>query len=225
MKMPLLMFLFASAVCLGEAAGLLPESLRGMGNLEERRAEAMGKRLNQFVTMAGRVYRDVQITNVSDGGVSLSHADGSARLRFGDLSPEQRRYFGIQDEVSAAVYAREMRERAAYEAKVEESEKARRELAEKEAAERAEAYRIAVEKAAEARAIAAVARPAETIPSHPTIKRVDSGNRRSSRSSYSRYYGGYGYGYPVRYSYRPVFPYRTAGCGSYSGSSIHFSFR
>ncbi len=220
-----MVFLISSAFSPGaeKAAGLLPEGTGQAGDVEERRAEVMGRKLDQFVTMSGRVYRDVQITKISDGGISFSHADGAARLRFNDLSPAQRSYFGIKVEDAAAVYAREMEAREAYEKKVEEREKARRELAEKEAAERAEAWQLAMEKAAEHRAAVAAAQPAETIPSHPTIKRLDSGFRHSSRSSsYSRYYGGFGYGYPVRYSYSPGFRYGGGYCRPSFGNGFHF---
>lgn len=211
----------------GEVTGLFPEGSRAAGDADDRRAEAMGKRLDEFKTMAGRLYRDVRITKISDGGISFRHADGAAWLGYDDLSPEQRRYFGITAEDAAAVYAREMRAREAYERKVEEREKARRELAEKEAAERAEAWRLAIEKAAEERKIAAAAEPAGIIPPHPTIKRVDSGLRRSSgSSSYARYYyGGVGYGYPVRYSYRPSFRHGGSHCRPAHGTGIHFSVR
>jgi hypothetical protein len=228
MRIPLLMLLFSPAFCLGagEATGLLPETSRNPGDVEERRAEAMGKRLDSFETMAGRLYRDVQITQISAGGISFSHADGAARLRFDDLTPEQRRYFGINGDDAAAVYAREMKARDAYERKVEEREKARRELAEKEATERAEARRLAMEKAAREREIAAAAEPAGIIPPYPTIQRVDSGLRISSRSSgYDGYYGGFGYGYPVRYGYRPTFHYRGSHCRPHYGTGIHFTVR
>ena len=214
-------FLILCSLCASWAAatseGLIPGSQQSE-SIEERRAEAMGKRLDQFVTMAGRVYRDVKITKISDGGISFFHEDGAARLRFGDLTPEQRRYFGIEVEDAAAVYAWERKARAAYEKEVEEREKIRSELAAKEAAERAKAQRLAYEKAEKAREIAAAALPAETIPTHPTIKRVDSGHRYSSRySSYSSYYPGHTYYQPVRY--------RANFCRSFFRSGIHISVR
>lgn len=193
------------------------------GSLEERRAEAMGKRLDRFETMAGRVYRDVRITKISDGGISFSHEDGAARLRFGDLNPEQRRYFGINGEDAAAVYAREMRAREAYERQVEAKEEARRELAAKEAAARAELERLAMERAEKQRAAAAEKAATRTIPLYPTIKRVDSRPRYSrQRFSYGSYYGGFGYRHPNRYS-RPV--YRSTGCAPVYRSGIHFTIR
>jgi hypothetical protein len=228
MKAALMLFLISSAFSLGaeKSAGLLLGGSGGAENADERRAEAMGKQLDQFETMSGRVYRDVQITKISDGGISFSHADGAARLRFDDLSPAQRSYFGIKVEDAAAIYAREMKARAAYEREVEQRERERRELAGKEAAERAEAWRLAMEKAAEHRAATAAAQPAETIPSHPTIKRLDSGLRHSSRSSsYSRYYGGFGYGYPIRYNYSPGFRYGGGYCRPSFGTGINFIVR
>lgn len=181
-------------------------------DVESRRAEAMGKPMETFRTMEGRIYRDVVITKINAGGVSFNHADGAARLRFADLSPEQRSRFGINGEDAAAVYAREARARDAYETEVEEREKARRELAEKEAAE--------------VRATAAATKPAETIPPYPTIKRVDSGRRHSNRySSYGSYYAGFGYAYPVRYGSSPAFRYGGNTCTPSFGTGIHFIVR
>ena len=210
------------------AAG--PETLvpvdRQLANIEERRAEAMGKRLECFETMAGRVYQDVRITKISDAGISFSHADGAVRLRFADLSPEQRRYFGISREDAATIYARELKARENYERKVEEKENARRELAEKEAAERAELERLAMEKAEQKQTAAAEIESTETIPLYPTIKRVDSIRRSSSRhSSYRSYYGGFRYSYPVRFNCRPTYRHRGRGCRPVFGTGIHFSVR
>lgn len=221
----LIQFSICASLWAEESEALVPEKQQ-LGGVEERRAEAMGQRLERFETMAGRVYRDVWITKITEAGISFSHAAGAARLRFEDLSPEQRRYFGINRKDAAEVYAREMKARLAYEKQVEEKEKTRREQAAKEAAKRAELERLAMEKAEKNRA-ASASEPAETIPLYPTIKRVDSGGRRySSRySSYGSYYGGYGYRYPVRYNYRPAFRYGGGRCLPIYRSGVHFTIR
>ena len=173
-----------------------------LADVESRRAEALGKPMESFRTMEGRIYRDVVITRISAGGVSFKHADGAARLRFEELSPGQRKYFGIEEEEAAEVYRKEAERRAAYEMLVEERTEERRVLAEKEAAEREEAWRVAMAAAAAERAKAADETSA-TIPFYPTIKRVDTQIRRTrSYGSYGSYYGGY-YGYSLYSSYRP----------------------
>lgn len=70
--------------------------------------------------MEGRIYREVVITKISAGGVSFKYADGAARLRFDELSPGQRKYFGIEEEEAAEVYRKEAERRAAYEKLVED---------------------------------------------------------------------------------------------------------
>jgi hypothetical protein len=185
------------------------------GDVESRRAEASGKLMQAFVTMEGRTYRNAVITKIDAGGVSFKHEDGVARLRFDELSPEQRASFGINEETAAEVYRKEAARRAAYERLVEKRSEERRVLAEKEAGQRAEVQRLAMEKAAEERAVAAANKPAETIPPYPTIKRVDSGRSNPSRYlSHRSYY--LGYGYPIRYNYSPTLRYG----GGYSKPSF-----
>ncbi len=191
-------------------------------DVETRRAEALGKPMKTFRTLEGRTYRDVVITKINAGGVSFKHEDGTARLRFDELSPGQRKYFGIEGETAAEVYRTEAERRAAYEKLVEKREEERRVLAEKEAAEREEAWQLAMESAAAERAKAA-AEPAVTIPPRPTIQRVDTRVRRSR--SYGSSYGGYGYGYPVHYSYGPSFRYSGNFCRPVYRTGLSFSVK
>lgn len=174
-----------------------------VADVETRRAEALGKPMETFRTMEGRTYRDVVFTKIDGGGVSFKHADGAARLRFDELSPGQRKYFGLDEKTAAEVYRKEAERRAAYEKLVEIRTEERRVRAEKEATEREEARQNAMAAAAEEFA-KAVVEPTATIPPYPTIKRVDTRVRRSRSygSSYSPFYGGY-YGYSPYSSYRP----------------------
>ena len=181
-----------------------------VADVETRRAEALGKPMETFRTLEGRVYEDVVITKINAGGVSFKHADGAARLRFDELSPGQRKYFGIDEETAAEVYRKEAEQRAAYEALVAERAEERRAISEKKAEEREEAWRIAMAEAAAERAITADPIPSATIPDRPTIQRVDSRVHRSrSYRSGNVYYGGF-YGYS---GYQPSFHrgYRHGG--------------
>ncbi len=162
-----------------------------LADVESRRAEALGKPMESFRTMEGRIYRDVVITKISAGGVSFKHADGAARLRFDELSPGQRNYFGIEEEEAAEVYREEAERREAYERLVAKRVEERRALAEKEAAEREEARQAALVAAAQRNA-ATANDPSATIPFYPTIKRVDT---KVERSRYHRSYYGGAYGY------------------------------
>jgi len=174
-----------------------------VADVETRRAEALGKPMETFRTMEGRIYRDVLITKIDGGGVSFKHADGAARLRFYELSPGQRKYFGLDEENALEVYRKEEERRAAYEKLVEIRTEERRVRAEKDATEREESRQDAMAAVAEELA-KAVVEPTAAIPPYPTIKRVDTRVRRSRSygSSYRPFYGGY-YGYSPYSSYRP----------------------
>jgi hypothetical protein len=96
------------------------------------RSVAIGRKYDSFPVADGRVFHQVSITGIDDLGVSIRHKEGAARVRFWDLTPEQRDGFGL-DEVSAqAAACREDSERLAYEDRIE------RELA--AAADKANAY-------------------------------------------------------------------------------------
>jgi hypothetical protein len=200
--------LFGLAFGADQQSGLVSENGKVTNNIEERRAESMGTKLQSFVTMNGRVYEDVKITQINDGGISFTHAAGAARLRFDDLSPEQRKYFGIAEDTAAVIYRREQEARLVYEKQVEVREAARKKAAE----EMAEAQRLAAEKAAKERSERAEKLAFRSIPALPEVKRVDSGNfsRRSDRS-YRSSYGYSNYYYPSYYQ-RSQF---SRGSGSY----------
>lgn len=180
----------------------------------------------KFETNAGRVYRNVKFTKITDGGISFTHADGTARLRYEDLSTSQREFYGITKEDAEAVYKRETTIRIAYEQKVAEREKLRNFIAEKEA----ETRRLEAEVARAERALAELSRPVpmtEAIPQVPTILRVDSG-RRPSRSRYVSYNTYEGYGGTYFGNYYGNSNYFRCRTPSYSYShrpSFSFTFR
>lgn len=175
------------------------------GDVETRRAEALGKPMETFRTLEGRIYQDVVITKINSGGVSFKHSDGAARLRFDDLSPAQRKYFGIDERTAAKVYRKEAERRAAYELLVEKLATERRIAAEERAVAREKARQIAMEAAAAAKSEKVADQPAVTIPLYPTIQRVNTRPHRSrSYREYSPYYGGY-YGHSTYSGYRPVY--------------------
>jgi hypothetical protein len=176
-------------------------------DIEKRRAEETGKKYKEYTTLEGRVYKDVTITEITDAGISISHADGLARLRFEHLTPEQRKDFGITKEGAAAIYAGEMKVQAAYEAKVEahqkEQQKAKDELLLKQTVALLEAERLAAERA-QRQAVATKIESTVEIPAFPVIRGSDNavlyGNRRYSPSR-TTYYSDGGYFYPGNYGY------------------------
>ena len=203
-------------------------------DVESRRAEALGKPIEKFQTMTGRTYRNVVFSKINAGGVSFKHSDGTARLRFADLTPDQRYYFGLDELTAQQVYKAEAAQREAYEKLVETRENERKILAEKEALARDEAEKIAsaAEKIAakiatdSAAKLAAESPPAlkalpvsaTQIPLYPTLQRTVGQSRRvryydSYQPNYGSFggYGGYQnyspYSYGTSYSYgSPYYP-------------------
>lgn len=210
MKAPLIFLAFTAAVSLG--AEPVSEDSRAAVSIEQRRANALSEKFARFETMKGRVYKDVRITAIDAGGVSLSHSSGTARLRFGDLSPQQRQHFGIEEQAAAETYRQETLAREAYEKRVAEKQAARREAA--IAAEHQR--RLAEEKVEAARALAEANRPlsaAEKIPTRPNIQRVDTLQRSSRYSSYGSSYGYHPYSY-----YQPYYSPRRHSSGHHFGN-------
>lgn len=181
--------------------------------IEKRRAEEIGKKYTEYTTSAGRIYKEVTITEINNGGISITHADGLARLRFEHLTPEQRRDFGITEEASRAIYTDEKKAQAAYEAKVEAErkaqQKAKEEFLAKHTSAQLEEEKLMAERAKK-QALTTKIESTTEIPVFPTIRGSENAvlyeTRRSSpsRRSYN-HYGGYvylgnhGYYYPAPY--------------------------
>jgi hypothetical protein len=92
----------------------------------QQRENALGQRFEHFTLADGREFQEVTITHIDDGGVSLRHQHGTARLGFKDLTPEERAFFGLEEESSLAAQARETRDAIAYEQWIDQSLTARR---------------------------------------------------------------------------------------------------
>lgn len=90
---------------------------------DARRAEETGKTYKVFKTRLNQIYRDVTVTNITDAGITIIHADGSTRLGFERLSPEQREAFGITRQGAEAMRAKELEAKAAYEAHIAAKQK------------------------------------------------------------------------------------------------------
>lgn len=75
--------------------------------LKNRRSAIAGKTFAEFTTWKGRTYREVSISSVDDGGVTIRHADGSARVTFADLNEDQRMMFGLDAQLAMAAIEKE----------------------------------------------------------------------------------------------------------------------
>lgn len=118
---------------------------------EQRRMDAVGTKMALFKPAIGRALEDVEITAVTDAGVTLRHRGGIARVDFFKLSQSQRERFGL--EFAAAVTALDQenaREMAFHQA----TEAAMASQREQEAREATEAAKRAADQARMERALA-----------------------------------------------------------------------
>ncbi len=166
--------------------------------LRDLRLKAVGEKFAAIQTPTGKSYKDVSVVSVSDIGVAIRHADGSARLAFDDLSAEQRAHFGIDTERAMAARKQEERAVANYERWLDTR------LASM-AAEKRQDTVLASAKASEARAERALASARVLASSaNRSLAQPSRGFGRSSSyysyRPYRRYYSGGYYNYRTYYS-------------------------
>ena len=82
--------------------------------LGERRSKTTGLTFNSITTTGGRTYDDVTISRIDDGGVSLRHRVGTARLRLEDLDQDRQAFFGLDREFALTAHEKESKRRMAY---------------------------------------------------------------------------------------------------------------
>ncbi len=95
------------------------ESLRDR-NVRQRREAAIGRTMATFEAEGGRVYDDVRIMAVNDAGVTLRHRDGSVRLKYSELSMEQREWLGLEHATAVAAEETEREDALAYESWIDQ---------------------------------------------------------------------------------------------------------
>ncbi|OYV05546.1 MAG: hypothetical protein CFE26_11040 [Verrucomicrobiales bacterium VVV1] len=79
-------------------------------HLEMSRKEAIGKQLPSLRTVSGRSYDQAEIVGVTDAGIQIRHATGTARLLFQDLNESQRHQFGLDEGLGIAALRTEARQ-------------------------------------------------------------------------------------------------------------------
>lgn len=107
--------------------------------IQNQRHRTIGKSFEAIHLVSGRKFQEVTVFAIDDAGVTIRHADGSARLRFADLDSGQQVFFGLEKDLAvdaeekeaeaAAVYERWIDDRMAiiHEQERKDSEIARRE--------------------------------------------------------------------------------------------------
>jgi len=83
--------------------------------IEMARSQMTGKELTSLQCRSGRTFEQVKIIAIDDSGVRIRHAVGSARLRFEDLTDNQREQFGMDEGLALAAISAESQELQAYE--------------------------------------------------------------------------------------------------------------
>lgn len=83
--------------------------------LQGQRQRALGKSFEVFKPASGREFRQVSVAAIDDVGVTIRHADGSARLHYADLDEGQRVMFGLEADAALAAEAKEAEKAVAYE--------------------------------------------------------------------------------------------------------------
>jgi mRNA-degrading endonuclease YafQ of YafQ-DinJ toxin-antitoxin module len=114
---PLLISLRQQRLALGERIESLEGQWAGFreSTIREQRQHAMSKTFDKFSLVSGRTFAEVSVASIDDSGVTIRHADGSARLRFADLDARQRVYFGLEADLALAAEEQESRDAADYE--------------------------------------------------------------------------------------------------------------
>ncbi len=173
--------------------------------LTAQRNRSQGRTFAALATLSGRTYQNVVVASIDDAGVTIRHANGSARLRYDDLDANQRLLFGLDGVLAAAATQRESSETAAYERWTDEQLLVQNAKKEKraDAALRDELMAQQNRRLAAARQVVA----AETRPLAQPARSFNSGS--------SRYYSSYR-------SYRPFYRY-VSYTPSYCNTPIHCS--
>lgn len=83
--------------------------------LDDHRRNAVGKSFETLRLASGREYEKVSVASIDDGGVTIHHSYGTARLRFDDLDSRQRVFFGLDADLALAAREKEAQDAAAYE--------------------------------------------------------------------------------------------------------------
>ena len=179
----------------GEFVGFKQSSIQG------QRDRAIGRTFDTMILPSGRTFMQVKVAAIDDAGVTIRHAEGSARMSFSDLNSEQQVLFGLEMDLALVAEKKELESSVDYERAVDRqlvAMKAREKLI-AEAARRedqslqANRARVASQQIASS-SVRPLAQPATSF-----------GNRSWSSSSY----------YSTYRSYRPTYRYVYYGSPSY----------
>jgi hypothetical protein len=166
--------------------------------IRNQRNRVIGRTFKSFESASGRKFQEVSVAAIDDAGVTIRHADGSARLRFADLDPEQQVFFGLEAELAFAAEEKESRAAIAYEREIDDQMAVLRE----QNTRNSEAIRR-VDLATQRNSSLLAAQQAATTKTGPLAQAATPfGNRSWGYSRYSSSYSSYRYP-----TYRTVYNY------------------
>jgi hypothetical protein len=163
--------------------------------IRDQRQRAIGKSFDKLVLASGRSFEKVSVSAINDSGVTIRHSDGSARLRFDDLSAQQRWQFGLEEDLAIAAHQKESENAAEYERWVD-TRLASNQAKLKEEAETARQEEIAASRT-RANLLASQTVSANVSPLSRPASTVSYSSSRSYRSGPTYYNTGYSYCSPV----------------------------
>lgn len=85
----------------------------------QQRQRAKGEAFEELNLVSGKSFRTVSVSSIDDGGVTIRHEHGSAKLRYEDLTADQRVFFGLEEDLALAAEGQEHQNALAYERWVE----------------------------------------------------------------------------------------------------------
>jgi hypothetical protein len=85
----------------------------------KQRQRAKGEAFDELNLVSGKSFRTVSVSSIDDGGVTIRHEHGSAKLRYDDLTADQRMFFGLEEDLALAAEGQEHQNALAYERWVE----------------------------------------------------------------------------------------------------------
>ncbi len=203
-NMDLIRNLNQQRITLEDEIGLLEGELASFKQsaIPRQRDRALGRTFETMVLPSGRTFMQVKVAAINDAGVTIRHAEGSARIKFSDLNSEQRAFFGLEMDLAVAAEKKELESAVDYERAID-SQLAAMKTQDKltaEAARREEQYlqsnraRVASPQIASS-SVRPLAQPATSF-----------GNRSWSSSGY----------YSTYRSYRPAYRYVYCNSPSYT---------
>lgn len=194
-----------------EIAGLQQDfSSFCVSTLRDYRGKVVGQKFPELGLISGKTYRDVKIAAIDDAGVTIRHADGSARLGYEDLDSDQRMRFGLEEGLALAAVEKEAQQASQYEKWIDQ----RMLLVQERESRIAEENKNAELAASRVRSLLASSSSVSSNPWNLSKSATAFSSRSTSynsvyRSAYSPYRSRYRYVYYVPSCYRP---YRPNNC-------------